>query len=797
MQIGKRFYLFLVLIIVCVFFGSQIIAQETVVVGQVFNKSDRSPMESVSVYFKGSNIHTQTNEEGYFLIRNKGNEKVLVFSMIGFKKEEIKITPGESVGIEMLMTEKENVLGEVFVTPGANPANDLMKKVRENRKKNNVQANLKSNEQYVVFLSKKDSRWENNRIFQQFKTGNLSQSDSALLVPLYMEESTFNQTDKTKTRLSKNTFNTSEAAEKTISALLKGLDTNVNFYNNAVPVLGKNMISPLANISKTYYRYYLTDSTKTNAGKEYLLHFRSKNTKNLAFNGEMRIDSATYALTYMNAELPRQANLNYIHNLRLMQSFTPAGNYWIPKRENSAWDMTYELLKEANEKSPELMISKSADYSPDGELVIRKDSFANTAFSQDELEAKMAAAQQTPLYKAASFLADAALTGYMRAWKFDIGQIVNAARLTKQEGLRLTLPIRTNEQLWKNFMLGGHVGYGFGSKKVKYSAEAQLRLPIESSRIIVGARYLDDFRRIDYDYNNFLWREDPLETGDDNIISTIISFKKRDRTSERREFTAFLYNDWTPDIESKWIFRNTTYLPNELLQFIKEGDMAISSLQDRNFSLTTRFSFGERVIDEHFQRLYIKSSKPIIYATIEGGEYKFADEKGKYGKLTGTFMQRGQFLLGEWRYMVEGGKIFGDVPYPLLKFLQGKDGTAYNRYEFSMMNGREYIADTYAALFTELITNGIIFNNIPLIKHLNLREIASFKMTYGTLRDGHAGIMDIPVASGKFTKPYSEISVGLCNLLGMLSVQSIWRLSDLDKPDIKKWGIKVNLMFAF
>ena len=57
----------------------------------------------------------------------------------------------------------------------------------------------------------------------------------------------------------------------------------------------------------------------------------------------------------------------------------------------------------------------------------------------------------------ASYIADAALTGYMRAWMFDIGQIVDVARLTKQEGLRLTLPIRTNQYLWKNFMLGGHV----------------------------------------------------------------------------------------------------------------------------------------------------------------------------------------------------------------------------------------------------------------------------------------------------------------------------------------------------
>lgn len=674
MQIKLKIVLTLLLTLFFSSAFSQIPAQETVIVGQVFNKFDRAPLESVSVYFKGSNIHTQTNEEGYFLIRSQGKESVLVFSLVGFKKEEFRIKPGENVGTEVLLEEKDNMLGELIVRPGANPANDLIKKVRENRRQNDVQANLKSNEQSVVFLSKKDSRWENNRLFEQFNEGNISATDSALVVPIYMEESVFHHTDKTKELLNQNTFNTSQTALNTISTLLNGLNTNLNFYNNSVSVLGKNMISPLANIGKTYYRYYLVDSVKSDYGKEYLLHFRSKNTKNLAFNGELKVDSATYALTYINAELPKQANLNFIHNLRFSQAYQPAGGFWIPKKENSAWDMTYELLKEANKKSPELLISKSSSFSPDGEeLIIQTDSFANSAYSQDAIQAKMDAMQQTPLYKVASYIADGALTGYLRAGIFDIGQIVNVARLTKIEGFRLALPIRTNENLWTNFMLGGHVAYGFGNKEVKYSAEAQWKLPVESSRIILGAKYLNDYRRIDYDYNNFLWREDPLATGDENIVSTIFSFKKQDRMSRRREFTAFLFNDWTPDIESKWIFRDVTYLPNELLPLSRNG-VGFENLRDRNISVTTRFSFDERVIDEHFQRLYIKNPKPTLYATLEGGQFGLGEVRGKYARVSTTLLQRGQFMLGEWRYMIDAGKIFGDVPYPLLKFIQGKEG---------------------------------------------------------------------------------------------------------------------------
>lgn len=790
-----RFYL----LIICTLFISLIpaSAQETIVAGRVFNKFDRTPLESVSIYFKGANVFTQTNDEGYFLIRNKGKESVIIFSLIGYKKEEIKVKPGESAGLELLMEEKENVLGELFVKPGANPANDLMKKVRENRKKNNVQANLKINEQSLVFLIRKDSRWENNKLFERFKKGNLSTTDSSLLVPLYMEESVYNLENKNKEQLSENTFNTSETAQKTISTLLKGLDSEVNFYNNSVSVLGKSMISPLASIGKTYYRYYLTDSLKTDLRKEYLLHFQTRNTKNLAFNGEMHIDSATYALTYINAELPRQANLNFIHNLRFNQSFCSVDSFWIPVNKKSTWDMTYELLKDNNTKLPELLISKYSVLSPGSEkIVIQPDSFARSAYTQQQLEAKMTAVQLTPLYKTASYIADVLLTGYFRVGIFDIGQIVDIARLTKIEGFRLGLPLRTNERLWKNFMLGGSLAYGVKDKELKYGVETQWKLPVANSRVILGAKYLNDYRRIDYDYNKFLWKEDPLATADENALSTIFSFRNQNRISKRYEFTAFLFNDWTPDIESKWIYRNVTFLPNELLPLTHNG-ISFSSLQDHNFSFTTRFSFGERVLEEHFQRLYLNSSKPVIYVTVEGGRYNFGGEKSNYGKISSSMSHYGQFALGEWRYMIEAGKIFGDVPYPLLKFIQGMDGGAYNRFEFAMMNNREYIADTYGTFFSELITNGILLNYVPLIKHLNLREIASFKMAYGTLRDTHASIMDIPAPSSGFTQPYSEASIGICNLLGVLSVQSIWRLSDLNKPNIKKWGIKVSLFITF
>lgn len=767
---------------------------ETVVVGQVVNKFDQTPLESVSVYFKGVDAYTQTNSEGYFLIRHRGDESKLIFSLIGFSKVAIKIIPGQSVGVQIEMEEKVNLLQEIFVFPGANPADELMKEVRKRRKINNLPITQQSTEERVVFLSKKNNRRENNRIFTQFKNGNLSENDSILLVPVYLEETKIEKTRQQKQIVSENTFNTPPATRQAVLSLLRGLDTDINFYKSSVSILNKSFISPLANVGNSFYRFYLTDSITRNNGKDYVLKFRSKNSKNLAFNGELFIDSATYALTQISAELPHTANLNYIHNLRLHQKFQQADGGWIPQKEYAAWNITYQLLKDSI-TTPELMIHKSCNYSS-ANFTVKTDTthFADTKFKRSQLEEKMTVLQQTPLFKVANYIADGLLTGYIKVGKIDIGPIINIARLTKSEGFRIGLPFRTNQTLWKNLMLGGYGAYGAKDKEWKYGAEVQWRLPIENAKVVLGASYLNDNRRIDYNYHDHLWRQDPLSTGDENIASTIFSFRIPNRISKREELAVFLKNDWNNNIESYWTYLNVAYYPNELLPFADLSGKNYSLLRTQSASHTTRISFQEKVINEHFQRIYLPNEKPVIYATTEIGKYRLENKTGNYAKVIGNISHKGRFMLGEWKYMIETGKIIGDVPYPLLKFPYGMSNGGYSRFEFAMMNNREFVADTYGILFSEIITNGLIFNNIPLIKHLNLREIASFKMAYGSLSQTHQSVLKIPNNSSAFREPYSEVSIGFCNLLGVISVQSIWRLSERNKPYVKKWGIKLSLL---
>jgi len=163
-----------ILLIGMLFFTvSWAVAQETVVAGQVLSATDRSPIPFANVFFKYTQKGAQCNEEGYFLLRNQGIETTLVFSSVGYKKQEKRIKPGQSVGMEVELEEDNTLLQDVLVIPGSNPALELMKRARLLKSVNDVSRqdnfSAKSTEQNLVLLNKVGQRTVSKRIYDQLR----------------------------------------------------------------------------------------------------------------------------------------------------------------------------------------------------------------------------------------------------------------------------------------------------------------------------------------------------------------------------------------------------------------------------------------------------------------------------------------------------------------------------------------------------------------------------------------------------------------------------------------------------
>ncbi len=113
------------------------------------------------------------------------------------------------------------------------------------------------------------------------------------------------------------------------------------------------------------------------------------------------------------------------------------------------------------------------------------------------------------------------------------------------------------------------------------------------------------------------------------------------------------------------------------------------------------------------------------------------------------------------------------------------------------MNYMEYVADKYISMHNELIFNGLVLNQIPLIKHLNLREMVSFKMFYGTLSNSNNQVLDFPSFMQGTRAPYMEAGIGVSNIFRFFTLQSVWRLSDLNHQGAIPWGIRTSIRISF
>jgi len=792
-------YKFFSIVILLLFASLRLNAQETLAVGQVLDAVEKTPIANVNIWFKNTGIGIKSNDEGFFMIRNAGTETTLVFSCVGYRSKEIKLQQGKSVGIQVELQQSNTELQEVFVLPGTNPALELMKRVRAAKTRNNIRGNslykAETQEQSLVLLAKVNQRVVNQRIFEQLAEGAIDKKDSVLTLPLFMSEQNYSLSGKTKTQTSKNIFNSDAKNERIIEQLAGNFSADINFYQSAVSLFDKEFISPLADVGATYYNYYLIDSLQTTVGKEYKLHFRTKNTKNLAFNGSMLIDSATMAMKFIEVELPRQANLNFVKNLHVKQQFRLQNDaYWLPESGSVSVNMTYNALADSTQPRPLIFLKNSfktkiSDFQP------ALQNFAASNYETSDLNEKLRLLNETPVMKTARWLADVLLTGYMQVGKLDVGKIQNIARITDIEGFRLTAPLRTNETLWKNASIGGYGGYGFANRKWSYSAFGLAKLPF-GKRNIVGVSYTDDYRRIDYDYNDFLLRENPLVSGDEDIVNTVFAFRSSDKVSRRHEFASWLNTDLSDDVELGMHYRTNRIFSAHALPFTV-GSQNFNNIQQQQVTLNARFSFGERVFNDHLQRIYATTYKPVIYASASCGNYAFGNQSGNYAKLTTAVKQSVKFGIGQWNYAIEGGTILGKVPYLLLETPAGSETDGYKRYQFTCMNYMEYAADNYVSMHNELNFNGIVLNNIPLIKHLNLRELMSFKLFYGTLNSKHAQVLDMPTTIYSTSSPYMEVGVGVSNILRLFTLQSVWRLTELNHPGVDRWGLRASIRVSF
>lgn len=762
--------------------------QETIIVGEVYDGLTGEPLPNVNVYLQGTKAGTTTNAEGLFLLRTRTDRKhTLVVSAVGYRTERFTVLPGQQAGIEVALKEKVGSIGEVMVLPGENPAIALMQEVRRRRQENGKAAYTgQADRETRLYVSDIDSRHLRRALWKSLQKGMITSEDSTYLLPLYRRhEGATGGVEEQASMLTVTDYR----------AILGQMQPSCAFYKNNVQVMSASIVSPLSAAGGTYYDYYMADSVRAGGEKHYIIHFRTKNAFYATWNGEMAIDSATYALRRVEASVPAQVNINFLRTLTVSQEYDTDNRL---RHERMTMLLDFAIKADTTRTFPTLLLTREVETSPDplGEGETRTAHLADTAFATaaDTL-------REMPLFRFATFCAYVIQTGYLPASKYvEVGRLTETLKYSEQEGLRVGVPLRTTEALWKNVSLEGFVAYGAGDRAFKGAGMVHVNIP-SVRRHQVHLRYGDEYVYSDVDDFSQLMRENSTWSPQMSLLTNWLQGAVYNRAYyyntavRRREGRVLLEDEWNDYVETRG--------------YIKAGRMGYGEPtreygSQPSFAYTTlggsvRVSFGERKVDLYFKRRHVYNDKPVVFIGGELGSYRTDAMRSyrMYGNMNVIVRQDVRLgQAGRLHYAVQGGAVIGRVPYPLLHIMPGNQTYTFDEERFTLMNNYQYAADYYVTLHAHWNGGGVLLNLIPGVRYLRLRELLEVKVAYGGLYGKHETV--IPFPSGGVLRslsdvPYVEAGVGIGNILRIGEVYSVWRVTRISDPTAPYWAMRFRL----
>jgi len=839
MKLNKIGYLFIFLFISVASFAQQ----ETVITGHVSEIGTNGGIPFVNIYFKGTLIGTVTDFDGNYSIKTSTPKDSIYVSLIGYKSKAKKVERGKTQVINFQLSPEALNLSTIEIRPGINPALRIIRNAQLNKIKydrDNLSAiqyvSYTKQEADVDNITPKMRKW---RLFRPFAAmwdslDVMVGEESKANLPVMMSEViseiySFKEAEKRHEDVSAVKIKFVGMKDGSAVSQLTGTDfQSYNFCKNNVAIQGKDILSPIADNAMLFYNYILVDSVMLDSTKCYKIDCHPKNKKDLAYTGYVWITDTTFAIKQLDLGITPEINVNWIDHARIQQVLSPTeAGPWVPSQTRTLVDYTtltdkfVSMVVKTYNSNLNFIVNKPKE----NEFYKSRIQYAENALTQDtawwrnnrheplsKLESKsynmIDTVRNIPFIRKGVNILYFLFTGYKDIGPVDLGHYINIYGYNAYEGTRLKLGFRTNQKFSENWIVRGYGAYGFKDKGFKYNIQLE-RILTRYPWSKVGIQYRNDIDQIGTNFNysnnaNLGQSQNNLN----NTFSQIGNISKLVRIQEAR----FWYEkDFNPGINTKVTFQNIR--TNPLFQ-VNFGDQ-FNIFQTRKYSITevlleTRISVKERFVQNGTERISFGNNKsPIITFNYTLGIKDVLDGDFNYHKASISFSNRFRMsTLGYSQVFLKAGKVFSKIPYTLLEIPRGNENIFYGNNIFNQMNYFEFVSDQYINAFWQHHFNGLLFNRVPLIKELKLREVIGINMAYGTLSSNNKNfninntftVMDIP---------YFEADLGIENILKFIRIDFLYRLTyndDFYKKEYEKanpgsrvnnWGIKVGFQFSF
>jgi len=823
---------------------------QTVVKGFVKDAATMKPIQFVSIYFEGGKGVTTGEDGSYSIVTNRDNLKIINFSFTGYKNVVKKIIAGKEqiVNVELELNQS---LQEVIVRTKKkgkyknkdNPAVELIDLVIANKNKNKIKAyefiQYQQYEKLSLSLTNKPEKLIKNRLFKNYKfiLENIDSTtiEGKSLLPIFLEEKLSDiyykkNPEKNKTRLlGEKRVNLADFLDdKGISQYVNRLYADLDIYKSNLLVLNSQFLSPIADMGPSFYRYYIRDTVELEGIKLVKLYFTPRNTTDLLFRGTMFITlDGNYAVQKISMTISKNANLNWARELRINQDFEKAadGRFHVIKSSMLA---EFALTKNASggvlgERTVSFKKYLTDVPAPDSvydarDIVDRinpaaaPDSFwvANRHSPLSSVETKsyynIDSMKNMRSFKRFGEIVSLLFSGYYSFGPWELGNTNTFYYFNPIEGFTLKLGGRTTPKFSNFIYFDNYVAYGFNDKQLKYLSAVSYSF---NHKTIYA--FPLNYVKVSYQYDANIPGQELLFVREDNFL---LSFKRGNNNK-------WLYNNYLKaqyvrefgkNLRYTFGFKNWKQTPAGDITYQKVSDNTLlKDLTTSEISGEFRWAPHEQFYQGRNYRIPIINKYPIfnlrVIAGVKGllnGEYNYKNVSLRMDKR--IFLSQ----LGYTDFSIEGGYIFGQLPFPLQTIHRANQTYAYQVGSYNMMNFMEFVSDSYASANFDFYFNGFFFNKIPLIKKLKLREVGSFKILYGGLRDENNpdktdGMLKFPtdVITGQQTTfaldrtPYIEMSVGIANIFKLIRVDVVKRLTYVDNPGITTWGLRTRVKFDF
>ncbi|HEU4470006.1 MAG TPA: DUF5686 and carboxypeptidase regulatory-like domain-containing protein [Flavisolibacter sp.] len=748
-------FLFLILLMLA---GMVLKAQSFKIYGKITNNK-QEPLAFVSVQLQEQqNVGTTTKEDGKYGLNLEVGRYNLVVSMIGYKTQILNVVLTKDLEQNIVLEEEDqNAMEDIVIRVKVKDrAEEIMRNVIRNKEANTAATNAYSAKLYIKAIQqdsvtrKRDRAKTDSALFQNPDAEFEHMAMTEVLLQLDYES---DQRMKEKKLAVKKHGSGSEDL-----FYLSATQGNFNFYNNLIKVPAISTIpflSPVSYSGLLAYRFKTLKTERRGDYKIFTISVKPRQLSNATVEGEITISDSSWAILHTRFSFP-EYHLPEYDFFEVVQDYGPV--------DGKSWVMTRQQFNYYSKTGRKKLSGQT--------LVVYSDYELNKSFGRSYFGTEVSATAQSAYEKDSSFwktVRTEPLTAkeirYVRyrdsvyqvthseAYLDSLDRVNNRITWKKLGFLGQTFYNRSRERTWvippivslyapfqfgggrirpsfyyykryasrKDITLFADLSYGIRNKDINGGAKLKrmynpfnrgfymIEVNRDFDRIYEGDAWINQIQRSSYFLNNFLALGHGLELANGLYAYTEANL------SLRRSVNGYKTNSRVDSLFGDFLDNNQPVAFDPYNAFYSK--------------ITVKYTPRQRYIREPREKIILGSKWPTFYVSWNRGIPDFLSSEVEFDYLEFGLEQTINLgIMGNTRYTAKTGSFIHQKDLKQLDYHWQRRGDP-----FLFMNPDEAFQalDSTFPVFKRFYQghmmhefNGAFLNKIPLLKKLQLREIA-------------------------------------------------------------------------